>query len=286
MPEGDSLRRAASAVRPVLLDQPLRSVWFRKLRGHAPRVGDVVTAVEAVGKFLVISFDRPIDLHTHLGMSGSWRIQPLERPLPRTPTLRIVMDTPRGRALCLGAPTIETHVRGAGTAPTLGLGPDLSDDEVDHDDILRRVRARPSATTLAELLLDQTVAAGIGNVFKSEILFVRGLHPFASVGDVDDETIADVYRTAHRMLVANRDRPGRIATGAVDGGPRFYVYRRHRAGCLLCDDAIDFSAAGVRTERSTYWCPTCQPELGPTRRRPAVGTAQRSTANTEPPSTR
>ncbi len=259
MPEGDTLRRAAAAVRPVLVGETLTSVWFRKLRGHRPRPGDVVVAVETVGKYLVVSFDRPIELHTHLGMSGSWRVQALDRSTPRSPSLRVVLETSRGRALCFAAPTIETHVRGAGTAPTLGLGPDLSDDEVDLDEIVRRARSRPGSTTLAELLLDQTVAAGIGNVFKSEILFVRGLHPFRRLDAIDDVQLEDVYRTAHRMMGANRGRPRRITTGAVDGGPHFYVYRRHRSGCLLCDDAVAFSAAGERTERSTYWCPTCQP---------------------------
>lgn len=258
MPEGDTLRRAAEALTPVLENQIVTSLWFRKLRGHRPRVGDRIHFVDAVGKYLLIEFDRRLVLHTHLGMAGSWRATTIDRAVPSTPKLRIVIETELGRALCFSAPDISTHISGTDTAPADRIGPDLSDDGADINDVIIRTRARAgSETTLAEMLLDQGIAAGVGNVFKSEALFVAGLHPFSRVSDVGDDELRRLWTTAHRQLVANRSRPFRVTTGRGDGG-RTYVYGRHRLGCRRCDNAVRYSAAGERTERSTYWCPSCQ----------------------------
>jgi hypothetical protein len=110
VPEGDTLRRAAEVLTPVLDGQVVTDLWFKKLRGYRPRVGDTIHSVEAVGKYLLIEFDRNLVLHTHLGMSGSWRTSGLDRPVPRDPKLRIVIETALGRALCFAAPDISTHI--------------------------------------------------------------------------------------------------------------------------------------------------------------------------------
>ena len=260
MPEGDTLRRAAQVLTPVLENQVVTSLWFQKLRGYRPRVGDRIMSVDAVGKYLLIEFDRPLVLQTHLGMAGSWRVTALDDPIPRTPRLRIVLETELGRALCFSAPSISTHVVGSGTAPSDLIGPDLSDDDFDLDDVVRRTRqlATPKMT-VAEMLLDQRIAAGVGNVFKSEALFVARVFPFDTVAHLDDVVIGRVWDVAHRQLLANRSRPFRVTTAMGDRSGRVFVYGRHRLGCRRCDNAIMFSAAGERTERSTYWCPTCQP---------------------------
>lgn len=258
MPEGDTLRRAAEVLTPVLEGQVVTDLWFKKLRGYRPRVGDTIHSVDAVGKYLLIEFDRKLVLHTHLGMTGSWRTSSLHRAVPQSPKLRIVIETAAGRALCFAAPDISTHISGLGTAPADRLGPDLSNDDVDLDDVVARSRARAGdATTLAELLLDQQVAAGVGNVFKCEALFVAGLHPFTLVSDMSDEQLAKLWSIAHRQLVANRGTPYRSTTGP--GNPdRTHVYGRHHFACRRCDNAVAFSGAGERTARSSYWCPSCQ----------------------------
>ena len=259
MPEGDTLRRAAEVLTPVLEGRVVTSLWFKKLRGYRPRVGDRIHSVDAVGKHLLIEFDRKLVLHTHLGMSGSWRSSTLDAAVPRHPHLRIVIETRAGRALCFAAPDISTHLSGSGAAPADLLGPDLSNDEVDFVDVVRRSRAvQNDGRMLAGLLLDQRVAAGVGNVFKSEALFVAGLHPFTTVADLHDDRLHKLWDVAHRQLVANRGRPHRSTTGPGRDG-RTYVYGRHRFACRRCDNSIDYSAAGVVTARSTYWCPTCQP---------------------------
>lgn len=259
MPEGDTLRRAAEVLTPVLEGQIVTDLWFKKLRGYRPRVGDTIHSVEAVGKYLLLEFDRKLVLHTHLGMTGSWRVTALDRAHPRDPKLRILIETAAGRALCFAAPDISTHILGSGTASADRIGPDLSNDDVDLHDVLMRSRRRSKeSTTLAELLLDQQVAAGVGNVFKSEALFVAGLHPFTLVNAVTDEQLAKLWSIAHRQLVVNRDKPYRSTTrpGSLN---RTHVYGRHHFACLRCDNAVTFSAAGERTARSTYWCPSCQP---------------------------
>lgn len=259
MPEGDTLRRAAEVLTPVLEGRIVTDLWFKKLRGYRPRVGDRIVSVDAVGKYLLIEFDRKLVLHTHLGMSGSWRTSPLDSPVPRSPKLRIVIETDAGRALCFAAPDISTHVSGSGTAPADRIGPDLSNDDVDLVAVVERCRDRATEeTVIAEALLDQRVAAGIGNVFKSESLFVAGLHPFWRVADLDDDQLAKVFSIGHRQLVANRDTPYRSTTGRGNEG-RTFVYGRHRFACRRCDNSISFDSAGSTTARSTYWCPTCQP---------------------------
>ena len=136
MPEGDTLRRAAEVITPVLEGQVVTELWFKKLRGYRPRVGDTIHSVDAVGKYLLIEFDRKLVLHTHLGMSGSWRATTLDTPVPKSPKLRIVIETSAGRALCFAAPDISTHISGSGTAPVDRLGPDLSNDDVDFAEVL------------------------------------------------------------------------------------------------------------------------------------------------------
>lgn len=257
MPEGDTLRRAAEALKPVLEGRTLTEVWFRRLRGHRLRIGDRITTVEAVGKHLVITCHRGLALHTHLGMAGSWRVVSAAGQTPQSPRLRIVLGTAAGRALCFSAPTIETHLTDAAT-PLDRLGPDLSDDDADLDEVVRRTRELPTSTTAAELLLNQQVAAGVGNVFKSEALFVAEIHPFRTLDALTDAELAEVWTTAHRQLVASRESRYRSTTRPGTRS-RYYVYGRHRKACLRCSDSIEFSPAGHRTRRSTYWCPSCQP---------------------------
>lgn len=117
MPEGDTLRRAAESLTPILEGQVVTDLWFKKLRGYRPRTGDTIEAVDAVGKYLLIEFSRGLVLHTHLGMAGSWRATTLDTPVPRSPKLRVMIETAAGRALCFSAPDISTHLTGSGHAP-------------------------------------------------------------------------------------------------------------------------------------------------------------------------
>ena len=255
MPEGDTLRRAAAALTPVLEGRTLTDAWFRSVRGHAPRRGMRVEGVEAVGKHLLVHFDRGLTLDTHLGMSGWWRTS--QSAPSGSPKLRVVLSTEAGHAMCYAAPIIRTYLRDADRTPIDDLGPDLSNDTPRLDTVMERSRARSQSRTLADLLLDQHVAAGVGNVYKSETLFLARMHPFHPVGSVSDADLILVWTTANRLLVANRDRDRRRTT-PPQFRSRTFVYDRHRLGCLRCPDSISYDPAGSTTQRSTYWCPSCQ----------------------------
>ena len=263
MPEGDSLRRAQARVAPVLEGRVREEACFRSLRGHRPRPGQRVERVEAVGKHLLVHLDRALTIHVHLGMSGRIRVGPPDQPLRTGATLRMFLRTEAGTVACHAAPTITTYVRDGSPSPVDHLGPDLSDDDVDLAEVVRRASTTEPGTLLADLLLDQRVAAGVGNVFKSEALFLAGLHPFTRRDALTDEQVEELWRIAHRLLVRNRSTPARTTTGDPRRD-RTFVYGRHRLGCRRCDGPVRFSPAGEVTPRSTYWCPVCQP--GPAER--------------------
>jgi endonuclease-8 len=118
--------------------------------------------------------------------------------------------------------------------------------------VLARAREGEPSREIADLLLDQHVAAGIGNVYKSEALFAEGIHPQTAVGDLDDEAIRALYATASHQLVANIGRSERRTH------PRgLAVYGKVRQGCPDCHTAIRVTRQGD-LERLTYWCPRCQ----------------------------
>lgn len=264
MPEGDTLRQAELRLAPLLEGQVLQEAWFGKLEGFRPRAGMRIEAVRAVGKHLLIDFaltdpSKQLTLDTHLGMAGWWDAAPPDRPIPNHPRLRIALTVPSGRALCFAAPTIRTFVSDA-TSPNgpLQLGPDLSDAEPDLAAVLDRIRAlaAPEAA-VADVLLDQRIAAGVGNVFKSEACFVAGVDPHTRIDALDEAERERLWRIAHRQLLVNGIRPGPRRTAA---GADAFVYGRARLPCRRCDTPIRYEAAGPdTTSRSTYWCPTCQP---------------------------
>jgi endonuclease-8 len=217
-----------------------------------------VEAVRAVGKHLLIELDRNLTLDTHLGMGGWWTTMPRTRSPRPGPKLRIALTVADGHALCYAAPTIRTFVRDGGPTPVDHLGPDLSDEHPDLDAVLVRIdRYADPTRPIADVLLDQRIAAGIGNVFKSETLFAVGVHPLTPVGALDDATRRRLWTTAHRQLRANA-RPGPRRTTVTNQG--LAVYGRHHGGCPRCDGAIEYAPAGLHgTTRSSYWCPVCQP---------------------------
>ena len=258
MPEGDSLRRAEARLSPILEGQVVTDIWFKKIRGYRPRIGQQIERVDAVGKHLLIEFDRKLTLRTHLGMSGSWRVTDAGVAVPKSPKLRVVISTELGSAICFAAPTIDTFIRGSGHSPVDHLGPDLSDDGIDIGQIVERTRTFAQDGSVATALLDQRIAAGVGNVFKSEVAFLAGVHPFTTIASLSDSELERLWEIAHQQLVANRDRSSRKTTSSsmID---RTYVYGRFRSACKRCPSSVEFSPAGKVTERSTYWCPHCQP---------------------------
>ncbi len=269
MPEGDTLVRTADGLRPYLLG---RTVTGARAGGPGaqPQVGRVIghgiTAVEALGKNLLIRFDNGLEIRTHLRMNGSWhRYRPGERWRRAPARARLVLEVPGAVAVCFDAPVVELLERRAEPLhPSLGrLGPDLLARAFDAEEALRRLRDPARAgTSVAEALVDQRALAGIGNVYKSELLWIERVSPFALVRDVDDPTLARLVAGARRLLLANADRgrgPERVTTGGDRRaiGP-LYVYGRTGRPCRRCGARLGSARQGRDLPRTTYWCATCQ----------------------------
>jgi endonuclease-8 len=255
VPEGDTIFRSATVLRRALAGQPL--VGFEAPRlGARPFPEDArISSVEARGKHLLIGFSDGRVLHTHLQMSGSWHVyepsQPWQRPARQ---VRAVVRVPRAVAVCFNAPVVELlRARDLPRHPRLAaLGPDLCSPDVDLSEVLRRLDAVSAATPIGVALLDQRIACGIGNVYKSEVLFARSVDPFAPLGALAREVRDELYTTAGRMLRENLDGgPRRTAPGGLA------VYGKTGRPCPRCGSPIASRRQG-ESARMTYWCPRCQ----------------------------
>ncbi|HJK96950.1 MAG TPA: DNA-formamidopyrimidine glycosylase family protein [Polyangiaceae bacterium LLY-WYZ-14_1] len=268
MPEGDTLYNLAAGMRPDLVGRPLRKVWVRD-RGEVRGLrGRRVEAVDAHGKHLLVRMEGGVVLRTHLGLKGIWHRYRQGEPWRRSRSVAVVvLETDAQVFVCFRATQVALGRASSSAAQGAlsRLGPDLTADaEVDLDRVARRARARVHADVpIGELLLDQTVAAGIGNVFKSEVLFLRRVHPWARVGHLDDDTLRGLYEEARDQLQRNR-RPGARTTTPDawhrrhPGAPRYHVYGRSGRPCLRCGGTVTARKQGAQA-RTTYWCPRCQP---------------------------
>ena len=257
MPEGDTILRAARA-----LDERLAGKRITAFRSPLPRLaradlaGRRVDAVEARGKNLLVRFDDGRALRSHMRMTGSWHMyKPGERWRKSERLARAVISTDDVVAVCFNAPVvemlsardIERH------EPLRRLGPDVLAPEIDAAEAIRRLRAL-GETPIGEALLDQSALAGIGNIYKSETLFLRGADPFAPVSHFSSEELASIVAKARSLMSASVQPRGLRPAGR---GQR-WVYRRSGEACRRCGTEIRMRRQGTAA-RSTYWCPECQP---------------------------
>lgn len=264
MPEGDTVFKLAHYLRPALKG-------YRLLGGRlAPRpeadlsgimlAGRRVEDVFARGKHLFIAFDDGRLLRSHLGMHGSWhgyaRDESWQRP---TRQASIVLETEPRVFVCFNAAQVEWLLADGLRERSFrqGLGPDLLGDGLDADGIARRARTRPASTPIADVLLDQRIACGVGNVYKSEVLFIERLHPLTRLDQCDDDRLRSLYRQAADLLHANLGSGPRITRHARDQAGGQWVYGRTGLPCLACDAPILSARLGGH-QRSTFWCPVCQ----------------------------
>ena len=276
MPEGDTLYRTAAALRPVLVGRRIVAASARRPGPSAASlIGATVESVESRGKQLLIRFDSGLELRTHLGMHGSWhRYAPGERWRRPTARARVALEVAGAVVVCFDAPTVELFdSRAEAFHPVLAaLGPDLMAEEFDEaqiDDAIGRFHAPArAALTIAEALLDQNAVAGVGNVYKSEVLFVEGVNPFITVADLvarrGDDVLRALILSSRRMLLANREGGARVttepgfATRRIEG--RLWVYGRAGRPCRRCGSVVLDRRHG-RLNRRTFWCPRCQPAI-------------------------
>jgi endonuclease-8 len=262
MPEGDSIHRLAAQLRPRLVGGRVRSFDAHDIADSvaATVVGHAVVAVEARGKNLLVRFDDGRTLHVHLRMLG--RVG-FERPRsaywkPRTTPHQLRMDVEGAVVVGDRIPVLRLLRAGAEErAPDLrGLGPDLLAAQVDVDECIVRLRAlgkRP----IGEALMLQRALAGIGNIYKSETLFLERVNPSAPVSSLDEGTLRALVLRASELLRQNLGDGPRVTRPGL-AGPRFWAYGRQGRTCLRCTGTIERMQQGAPPGRSTYHCRGCQ----------------------------
>ncbi|TDC33573.1 Fpg/Nei family DNA glycosylase [Micromonospora sp. 15K316] len=292
MPEGDTVWNTARVLHRALAGATLTTSEFRVPQlATTDLTGWTVRESVARGKHLLLRLTAPVGrdatpaggpagptddtpaattdagtepvtswtLHSHLRMDGAWRAYaPGERWAARPAHLiRVVLRS-------TGAVAVGYHLHDVALLPTAAeeqlvghLGPDLLGPDWDPAEALRRLAAHPD-TPVGEALLDQRNLAGVGNLYKCELLFLRGVSPWTPVRAVPD--LPGLVALAQRLLAANRGRWTQSSTGSLHRGQTTYVYGRRAQPCRRCGAAIRKEELA---ERVTYWCPVCQP--GPTR---------------------
>jgi endonuclease-8 len=227
---------------------------------QAELAGHVVESVTAQGKNLLITFDDGRVLHTHLKMRGSWHVyrhgERFQRPEHQA---RVILEVSDALAVCFAAPTVRLlapHVA-RGDAYLTGLGPDLIPDEFDEARAIDGLEALGSLP-IGEAVMKQTALSGIGNIYKSETLFVCRVNPFLPVSELGHETVTRIVQTARQLLRKNAlpGAPQRTTTTSGVSG-QYYVYKRSGDPCRVCGSEIAMRRQG-ELHRSTYYCPSCQ----------------------------
>lgn len=279
MPEGDTIFRTARQLHRALAGRTVTR--FATVFPHLSRIdedrpvaGRTVEAVRSAGKHLLITFSGGLLLRTHLRMSGSWHLyRPGERWRRSPATARIVIETADFVAVAFrvhDAEVLEEDAARRRQSPLDRLGPDLLAADFDEREAVSRLRLPPD-DPVATALLAQWRLAGIGNVFKSETLFLCGIHPLVRVSALDDERLRALVSTARRLLQMNvvEAAAGRVpmrpwprqTTGRADPRERLWVYGRSGRPCRRCGTPIAYARVGPDA-RGTYWCPACQPARG------------------------
>jgi endonuclease-8 len=272
MPEGDTIWRAARVLHAALAGRVVtrfdaRAVAVAAAARRLQLVGCAVDRVESRGKHLLFAFAGGVVLHTHQGMRGSWRLQPPGEVRGRALAVA-VLETAEVVAVCRHAPVVELLPERALFAhPSLArLGPDLLGPGFDPAVARARLRARGGRSPVGEALLDQVALAGIGNVYKSEVLFLCGVAPTTGVDTLDDAALDRLIATASRLLRRNLG-PGRRRTTSGTSREPLHVYARAGQPCRVCATPIVRIVQGEQA-RSTYFCPSCQQPRGPGVMRP------------------
>ncbi len=276
MPEGDTIYRAARTLNRALAGRTVtrfESVYpaVTRVADTHPIVGRTVESVSARGKHLLMAFSGGFVLRTHMRMNGSWHLyRPGVRWQRPARDMRVLVATAEAVAVGFNVPVAELlTMREVERHKDLrALGPDWLAEPFDRAETIARLRARPR-DAVADALLNQRVAAGIGNVLKSEILFLARIHPFTPVSALENQQVERLVDTAREQLAANvltRSQAlipftGRRTTRSLDPNRRLWVYGRGGHPCRECGTRIEVRKTGLDA-RITYWCPVCQPASG------------------------
>ncbi|RKS17265.1 endonuclease-8 [Arthrobacter sp. AG1021] len=272
MPEGDSVYRATARLHHALAGKSiLRSDFRVPALSTVDLAGYTVSEVLPRGKHLLMrlqppataepAFNQPpLTLHSHLLMEGRWDLYgPGARFKRPAHTARVVLA-------CDGVVAVGFDIAQVKLVPTAEeaqlvghLGPDLLGPDWDAQAAAANFRAQPHRG-IGEALLDQRLMAGVGNIYRCEVLFLTRLHPLTPVGQVVG--LEKVIEMSQRLLDINKDRPRRVTTGLARTREPYWVYGRAGKPCLRCGAKIQLlkiAAEDSGLERDCYFCPSCQP---------------------------
>jgi endonuclease VIII len=268
MPEGDTILQAATRLHATLAGHTIQR-FVSPLPEFKERdvVGRTVTRVYARGKNLVIELDDGRAIHTHLRMEGVWYVRHkaelterekvrFERePHGLNPALTMILETDAALAVCERAAIAKLAPLSSIERELSSLGPDLLSQDFDAELARHNLRSRPELE-IGDAIMLQSLLAGIGNVYKSEVLFLEKLNPFLPIRELDDATLDRLITRARDLMNRNRNGSRRSNFGKING-LKYYVYGRSGEHCLKCDARIGMRRQGSQL-RSTYFCPLCQ----------------------------
>lgn len=267
MPEGDTVWLAARRMHAALAGKVLRRTDFRvPSLATLDLAGRTVTEFVSRGKHMLLRLDDGRTLHTHFEMDGSWH---LYRPGERwrggpAHQVRAVLETDDAVAVAYRMPVVELLPTDAEDEVVGHLGPDVCGPDWDLAEAVRRLREHPERA-IGPALLDQRNLAGVGNVYKAEVLFLRGVTPWTPVGDVAD--LDALVALAQRLIWSNRERVSQATTGDTRPGRDHWVYGRAGQPCRRCGTPVRRADQGEPDQpeqaRVTFWCPHCQRGPGP-----------------------
>jgi endonuclease-8 len=261
VPEGDTIHYAANRIRPVLeghvpdeIRTPhrrfARDRWPEKLQGHA------VKSVDAHGKHLFIRFAHGLTIHGHLRMTGSWRVVPVDAPKwPRSPHRAwLVIRRDDMQVVQFDGPVLElmTDSRTRFDRQLAGLGPDiLAPGEFNHERYLRRLREDDPTRPIGDALLDQSIVAGLGTVWRAEACWRGEVDPFKPTREVSDE------RALAMMEIIRPFMQKSARDGFQDRHKQ--VYGRAGQPCPRCKAPFLIKGTTMGDDnRPLFWCPNCQ----------------------------
>ena len=270
MPEGDTIFRAARTLNRALAGEVVTRFetqlpQLARVDHDSPLAGRTVESVDAAGKWMRMYFSGDLILLTHMLRSGSWHIYRAGEPWQRGRSqMRVAVYTKSFVAVAFQVPIAEFH-----TAATLArhrgiqrLGPDVVAPEFDAGAAVAELRSRPDLE-VGVALLSQSLIAGLGNVFKSEVCFVSHVHPFRTVGSLSIVELSLMVSNARKLMAANvteEAKGGIRTTGRLRPSESRWVYKRRGEPCRLCGTPIRAQKQGIDA-RITFWCPKCQPNL-------------------------
>jgi endonuclease VIII len=257
VPEGDVVWYTARRLHEALAGRTLTRSDFRVPRlATADLTGDVVIETVAQGKHLLTRTKNGLTVHTHLRMDGSWRVRPAAERVRDSHQIRLLLANEEWQAVGYQLGVVELIRTSEESRITGHLGPDLLGPDWDPAEAVRRLRAAPDRP-IGEALLDQRNLAGVGTFFAAEMLFLRGIDPWRSVGET--ENLEALVNLGHRLLDANKTRLGHATTGDTRPGRESWVYGRAGRPCRRCGTVIRRGEQGpAGQERLRFWCPACQ----------------------------